>query len=146
MVYIPLFGDKMIVIKQIDDKELVQLIELFIVYNQCLITKHNKYISTKILLDRLILEDSKAIGLYVKEKLEGFTLGNALDNDTFHFTDMYVTPRYRIYVKKLLDGSEKFLEGKYKAWTSESHTKAGIKMFEHYGAETIQIKYYKELL
>lgn len=135
----------MVVTKQIDDYELIDLIQLYADYNKCLVTKHNKYNSTSILITKLQLPNALAIGLYKNDKLIGFTLGNSSSNKVFHFTDMYITPRYRFYIKKLLESSEAFIRPKYKAWVSESHTKEGIEMFEHYGAQRTEIKYYKEL-
>lgn len=135
----------MIEVKQIDDRDLQDFIVLFIKYNKCLVTKHNSYVSTKVLIDKLSLEASLAIGLYKDSRLVGFTLGNGVSNEVFHFTDMYILPNYRYHTSRLLRGSENLIRPTYKVWTSESHTKDGIRMFEHYGAQIAEIKYYKEI-
>lgn len=138
-------GSIMTHIKQIDDSELIELIELYIEYNQCLVMKHNTYKSTKILIDKLAIPNSLALGLYREEKLKGFTLGYGTESEVFRFTDMYILPNYRLHTKKLLQGSESYISHKYKAWVCETHTKEGMNLFERYGAQKIEVKYYKEI-
>ena len=136
----------MINIKQIDDKELPELIELNYQYNQCLVTKHNRFNSTKSLLDRLATPHALALGLYRDSKLLGFTIGYGLSKETFYFTDMYIVQKARYYTSKLLIESESFIKSLgYTSWTSESHTKDGMRMFKHYGAKIVEIKYYKDI-
>lgn len=136
----------MIKIEQIDDIDLGNLIDLYHVYNQRLVTKHNMYHSTKILVDKLATPHALALGLYRDSKLVGFIIGHGISGSVFYFTDMYIMPKYRYYTKDMLIDTETFIKRLgYTSWVSESSTKEGMRMFEHYGAQTIEIKYYKEL-
>lgn len=135
----------MVDIRQIDDCEFSELIELYYDYNQCLTSKHNKYTSTSLLVNTLREPGALALGLYHNKILVGFTLGYSISIDNYYFTAMYIVPKFRYYTKKLFESSEDFIRPDYKGWVSTSSTPEGINMHKKMGIKPVEIKYYKEL-
>jgi len=135
----------MATIRQIDDSELNDLIELFYLYNQCLVSKFSRFKSTQLLIERLSKPGALALGLYIDDKLEGFTTGHEASATVYHFTALYIKPKFRIHMKKLFEASEDSIRPSYKSWISESSTKEGINMHHRMGANDIEIRFHKEL-
>ncbi len=133
-------------IKQVEDKDFISLVELYTEYNLCLATKHNKSMSTSILIKELSQPGALAIGLYAREQLVGFTLGKYYSEGVYTFTAMYIKPAYRYHMKKLFTGSEALVKSAgYSAFISVSSTIEGINMHNKMGCNPIEIKFYKEL-
>ena len=133
-------------IKFIDESDFIPLLKLYIKYQNLVNPGNPNTTLANGLLSELSYEGSQAIGLYKYNELRGFIIGKMKSDEIFHFTSIYVEPRYRIYVRKLLDYSEDYIKGLgYSAWVSESHTKEGINLLSKYGAKIEEIKYYKEL-
>lgn len=131
-------------IRQIDDKELIELLELYYIYINIIDTTNN-YGSAMSLLEKLRAPNAIAIGLFKDGKLSGFILGTGQGSGVFEFTDMYVLPDSRYYVLKLLIWCEGFIRPKYQGWTADALTEDSIRMFSKFKARRVKIKYYKDL-
>jgi hypothetical protein len=135
----------MIDIKIIDDIDYNDLLKLYQNYQDILPTKYGKFISAKLLNEELAISNSMALGLYNNSKLVGYIIGYGVD-DTFTFSSMYVNKASRYYVTKFLQNTENIIKSMgYNKWVATSVTKQSNRMFMHYKAIPIEIKYYKEI-
>lgn len=133
-------------VRQIFDKDFISLVELYAEYNQYLSTKHNKSVSTSILINELSQAKPLVLGLYIREALVGFTIGKQHTEEVFHFSGMYIRPRYRYYTSLLFKESEKLVkQAGYKAFTATSSTQQGFKALNKIGCKPIETKFYKEI-
>jgi len=133
------------VIKSIEDTDILDLMELHYRFHQCLATKLNRQNSVRDLMSELDKEDVRVLGLFKDTKLVGFTLGYKYAGELFYFSKMYIEPKYRLYMKDLWLKAEDDIRDKYTGWISHSSTPKGINMHSKMGATPIEIKYYKEL-
>jgi len=132
-------------IKQIEDIEYIKLLEFYVLYQNELPTRYSTFISSKLLNEELMKPNSLALGLYKNKNLVGFILGYG-EHELFNFNSMYVDKKYRYYVKQFLNDTEKYIKTLgYKGWLALSVTEQSNKMFLHYKAKPVEIKYYKEL-
>lgn len=141
----------LIITRKIDDSELFQLIELNYKYNKCLPHNQNKFASTSILINSLIQDDALALGVFRDKELIGFTLGYKFRPAVFHFTALYIEPKYKLYTKRLYEASEQAvrLMG-YNSWVCEGVNRLGAKLHERMGAKLIsitenEITYFKDI-
>jgi len=135
----------MINIKIIDDKDYNELLKLYQSYQDILPTNYGKFISAKLLNEELAIVNSRAFGLYKNSDLVGYIIGFGVD-DTFTFSSMYVDKASRYFVTKFLQSTESIIKSTgYNKWIATSVTEQSNRMFLHYKALPIEIKYYKEI-
>jgi len=135
----------MINIKIVDDNEYNSLLKLYQDYQKVLPTKHSNFTSAVLLNKEITTDNSLVLGLYKNETLVGFILGYT-ENTIFTLNSMYVEKQYRYYVKRLLDFMESFLKEKeIIGWKATAITKEARKSIVTYGANPIEVKYYKEI-
>ncbi len=133
----------MINIKIIDDSDYNELLELYQKYQKVLPTRYGRFIASKLLNEELIKTNSIALGLYKNKDLVGYILGYG-ESEVFILNSMYVKKQYRFYVKKFLDFMEDSLKSKeYIGWKATAITKEANSSLRTYGANPIEIKYYK---
>jgi hypothetical protein len=97
------------------------------------------------LLEDLKKPDAFVIGLFLSAKLVGFISGHRLDEETFHFVDIYIKPRHRLQAKKITTEAEDLIKRLgYKSWEA-SVVGDGIPLTAHLGAKTKRILCRKEL-
>ena len=133
-------------VKKVEGNDTLALLVLFNKYNKSIGLNYTEFISSSILLTELKLGNNLCLGLYVDEKLVGFSLGNKEPTRLFNILAIYVEPKYRLYAARAC----KIGEGYFKdfgctGWVSDSMSSKGLRFMEKLGASPIQIKYYKEL-
>jgi len=125
-------------VRLIDDSELLDLIGLNVEFYRCLPDKRSIFNYTKLLIDQLLLPGAMAIGLFSSGKLIGFTTGYGETDKVYFFTSFYITPKYRLHVKKLyIEAEEKVRCMGYEQWIAHSTNKEGFNLHNKMGATII---------
>ena len=97
------------------------------------------------LIAELNYKDSCAMGLYKNNILVGFTLGYGISEDTYYFSSIYIEPKYRVHVLKLLIVTESSIPAVYTSWETDSRTIKGVKVLTKFGANAYKVIYKKDL-
>jgi GNAT superfamily N-acetyltransferase len=135
-------------IQQIDDKDFTSLSQLYYDYTNSVDKGyHPHWYATELLIKDLRKPGALAIGLYVRDKLVGFILGNTHEEypDVYYFSALYIQPKYRFYVKRLYNAAEDMVRANYKAWETDAINEKAIALHKKMGATPVKITYRKEL-
>lgn len=135
-------------VQQIDDKDFMTLSKLYYEYaNSVDKGYHPHWYATDLLINDLKKPGALAIGLYVRDKLVGFILGNTSEEDAevYYFSALYISPKYRYYIKQLYNKAEEMIVGIYKAWETDAINDKAIALHKKMGATPIKITYRKEM-
>jgi hypothetical protein len=116
--------------KQIDDKEFFELQNLWYTYQKVIGSKANNFSIIKSLLDLLLEYNSKAIGMYDKDTLVGFCIYYEISDSTTVANEIFILPKYKIYILKFL----KYVESTMNTnrWIATPVTLMGKRLLENY--------------
>ncbi len=134
-------------IKIIENEDFMSLAELTVEMYQSMNININAFqaIST---LTHMINNHPEfvAIGLYEDGVLLGFVFGYEGGVKVFHFAGIYTITKNNERVQKLIEFSFDWVENRgYMAWEADATNKNISSILEKYGAETMYIRYRKDL-
>lgn len=139
--------------RQVDDKEFIPLAILHYEYMNSLDRGYfPMWKSTEELLKALKKPEAMALGLFIQDNLVGFVLGNKDKNrnDAYYFSALYISPRYRLYIKRLYNAAEEMVTGRYKYWITDAINEVASNLHKRMGASVLEkqedrIVYIKEI-
>lgn len=133
-------------VKPVQNDDFLQLADLCIAMYKSIDAHINEYQSINTLVHFINNNKNfKAIGLYNKDKLIGFSMGYELNPAQFLFTGIYVSVKNTTNTRKLIDFSFQFIRDLgYTGWQVDATNPNISKIMEKYGAKVAFTRYMKE--